>query len=150
MDLKSLGIPCPDDAATETVATITPTGADGLPITLANGEILQFDLILPNTPHGRREVRKWLLQTGANKELPDLSDADEATLDAAADKESRKEVDLAARVVAGWNLVDAKSKAVPCTLENRRAFFGHYVALRGDTIMQMNEQVAALGNGKKP
>ena len=149
MDFKKLGLDPKANARAETAASIEPKGADGEPVKLANGDTLRFDILLPNTPEGQREVRKWMLRSGQGKEAADLTDADEAALDAAVDKDMASEAELAARIVRGWNLIDADGKPVECSIDNRRAFFGHFTALRTDTIAQMNTHVEKLGNAKK-
>ena len=148
MDFTKLGL-APKSARAETAVSIEPKDADGAPVKMKNGENLRCDMILPNTPEGQREVRKWMLRSGTGKDAADLTDADEAALDAAVDKDMASEADLAARIVQGWNLVDAEGKPVECSLDNRRAFFGHFTALRVDVITQMNAAVEKLGNAKK-
>lgn len=150
MDFAKLGLGPVDTARAETGASIEPKGADGKPVVMANGKTLRLDLLLPNTPEGQRELRKWGLKSGAGKEVKDFAEASEDELDAAVARDMAAEADLAARVVRGWNLVDGDKRPVDCTLDNRRAFFGHFVALRADTITQMNAATEALGNAKKP
>ena len=150
MDFTKLGLGPKTATRTETAVSIEPKDADGQPVALSSGETLRFDILLPNTPEGQREIRKWGLRSGAGKEAKDFTEASEDELDAAVERDMAAEADLAARIVRGWNLVEKNGQPVECSLENRRAFFGHFVALRSDTIAQMNAQVEALGNAKKP
>lgn len=149
MDFTKLGLSAKTDTRTETAVSIEPLDADGKTVALSNGETLRFDILLSNTPEGQREIRKWGKRTGAGKSDKDFAEATEEELDAAVEKDMVAEIELAARVVKGWNLIDANAKPVECSLDNRRAFFGHFTALRTNTIEQMNKQVEALGNGKK-
>lgn len=149
MDITKLGLGPKAAARTETAVSIEPKGADGKPVALANGEALRFDILLPNTPEGQRELRKWGLRSGAGKDAKDYAAATEAELDAAVERDMTNEADLAARVVRGWNLVDKAAQPVECSIENRRAFFAHFDALRSDTITQMTAQTEALGNAKQ-
>lgn len=148
MDITKLGFGPKAATRTETAVSIEPKDADGKPVALSNGETLRFTILLPNTPEGQREIRKWGLRSGAGKEAKDFTEASEDELDAAVERDMAAEADLAARIVRGWNLIDADGKAVECSLENRRAFFAHFAVLRSDTIAQMNAKVEALGNAK--
>ena len=149
MDFTKLGLGPVENERAETTAVIEPKGADGKPVALSNGETLRFTILLPNTPEGQREMRKWGLRSGATPDADALREAAEDKLDAEVDRQIASEVELATRVVRDWNLIDADGKAVECSLENRRAFFAHFAVLRSDAIGQMSAKLEALGNAKK-
>lgn len=149
MDFTTLDLGPAVAVRTETATVIEPKGADGKPVALSNGETLRFDVLLPNTPEGQREMRKWGVLSGTPARFDKPAEASEEALDAEVARQMASEQELAARAVRGWNLIDAKGNAVECSLANRRAFFGHFTALQADTIAQLNERYAELGNAPK-
>lgn len=149
MDFKKLGLGPVTNERTETAAQIEPKDAEGKPVAMANGKTLTFTLLPTNTPEGQREMRKWGVLSGTPAKFDNPAEAKEDALDAEVERQIASETELAARIVRDWNLIDADGKPVECSLENRRAFFGHFTALRTDTIAQMSAQVEALGNAKK-
>lgn len=148
MDFTTLNLGPAVAARAETAATIEAKGADGKPVLLANGEALRFTVLLPGTPEGQREMRKWGMTAGAAQPLEKPTEATEAELDAETDRMIGSETELIARLVREWNLIGNDGEPVECSLENRRGFFAHFGVLRADLMAQMNRQSVALGNGK--
>ena len=150
MDFTKLDLGPQVSGRAETVAKIEPKGADGNPVTLSNGEALRFTMLLPSTPEGQREMRKWGMLADNAKAITNPKEATEDELAAEVERQIAAETELAARMVRDWNLVDGHGKPVECSLENRRAFFDHFTVLRSDTVVQMTRKAEALGNEPKP
>lgn len=150
MDFTKLDLGPQVTGRIETAAEIEPKGADGQPVILSNGEALRFTMILPSTPEGQREMRKWGMLADSAKAITNPKEASEEELATEVERQIAAETELAARMVREWNLVDGHGKPVECSLENRRAFFDHFTVLRSDTVVQMTRKAEALGNAPKP
>lgn len=151
MDFSSLEIESTraKNAAKATVVKFKPLNDEGKPLGKMGGVDLVVDLLPMTSPEGLRELQKWRIKYGKAEDAH--PDATEEELDALADAEDVRSAELAARVVAGWNIKGKDGKDVPCTLENRKAFFENK-AFAPVAVAVMNEVTRvsdALGNSKK-
>ena len=111
-----------------------------------NGEALSLTMTPPSSPAARRELRKWGLKYGT----PAKADPNtgEAALDKIADQAAAADVEFIARMIGAWNLAEKGGAAVPCTLENRVAFFRAFEPVAEAVAVQIADRIADLGNSK--
>lgn len=115
------------------------------------GEPLVLNLLSLTSPEGRREYRKANLKFGLRELQGAHTEANEALLDELAKRDEESGAELVARLVTSWNLKmldDSSVVDIPCTLENRVAFFGAFEEVALATINKVAEVAETMGKTK--
>lgn len=144
MDFSTFDFGLPKEPTkTETTVSVELVH-DGKPVKGPGGKQVVFDMLAPGSPEATKELRKWRIKWGiANDD--DMVDATEDALAEAVDREDASGVDLAVRLVVGWNIVEGKT-SVECSRDNRRALFAAHGALAGIAVQQYRKQANKMGN----
>ena len=150
MDFSKISIEKTTKTPKATVVKFTPVDDKGAPLMLIGGMALELSLMPMTSPEGVRELQKWRVKFGQDDGSPKL-EASEEELDDLVNVENIKGAELAARVVAGWNIKSKDGKDVPCTLENRKACFENddFSAVAVAVMAQTTKIAEQLGNSKK-
>jgi len=150
MDFSQIEIEAPKPVAKATAVAFVPKDDKGEPLIKIGGEPLELKLLPMSSPEGARELQKWRLKFGIKEGEAHL-DADEDELDRLVEMENERGAELAARVVAGWNIKNKNGKAVACTLENRKAVFENetFAAVAVAVMTETTRISEALGNSKR-
>lgn len=149
MDFNSIEIETRAKPQKATVVKFVPLDDDGKPLMSIGGVPLELQLLPMSSPEGARELQKWRLKFG-NDDGAHMT-ATEEELDRLADTENERGAELAARVVAGWNIKDKNGKDVPCSFENRKACFQNeqFAPVAIAVMSEVTKIAAQLGNSKK-
>ena len=76
----------------------------------------------------------------------------EDDLEALVSRQEQSGSEMAARIVAGWNLVDKDGKEIECTFENRLAVFANeqFASVAVAAMAEFGKVAEALGKSKTP
>ncbi len=149
MDFNSIEIETKTKPQKATAVKFTPVDDKGESLMSIGGVALELKLLPMSSPEGARELQKWRIKFGDDEGAH--MDADEAELDRLADLQNERGAELAARIVAGWNIKNKTGKDVPCTLENRKACFENeqFAPVAVAVMVEVMKIAAELGNSKK-
>lgn len=117
----------------------------GKPVQGPNGKQVEVEMLAPGSPEGTREARKWGLKWLSG--VGDYSEATDEELAEALDREDEGGVDLAVRLVRGWNIA-TKEGEIACTPENRRGLFSAQPDLLTVMIAAYRAAGAKLGKSQ--
>lgn len=126
-----------------TVASITFEGFQN-----GNGKALVLDLLPFNSPEGDKQRARWQTKFGIGKGAEKHLDADEDELDRIADVDKEGNVELIARMIAGWNVEDGKAGPVEPSLANRKGLMAAFPKLAEAVAEKLKEISRDLGNSK--
>lgn len=145
MDFKKLNIGIEPEAVAEkavTVAVYKPQ-YNGKPIMNGNGKPLELSIVTLDSPEGQLEWRRVTAKYGLGEK--DFSESSDDEIDAYLKIQEKSGYDLIIRLVKGWNLEEEGGEEIPCTKENREAFFKAYEPVAALVSLNVVKMVGALG-----
>lgn len=146
MDFKKLNIGIEAEAVAEKAVTVTTFKPEynGKPIMNGNGKPLEFHIVAIESPEGQQEWRRVTTKYGLGREQ-DFSEATDEDIDKYLKLQEKSGYELIIRLVKGWNLEEENGEAIPCTKENREAFFKAYEPVAALVSLNVVKMAGALG-----
>lgn len=96
-----------------------------------------------------QQARAWRAKWKATRQVSDHLDSSDADLAEMSEREEGAHIELFARSLAGWNIVDGDSP-VPCELDARCAMFKAFPAILEAYILEFQRVTKEAGNANKP
>ena len=149
MDFSTLDIGLTQgDTRAVTVTTIKPQH-QGKPVLNGHGEQLELHVIPLTSPEGMREFRKVNYKFDTTQLQGARTEATEEELDKLADLDEASGLELASRLLTGWNLKTSTGEAIECSLENRTKFLTAFPLLASVVSSKAMNSGDELGKSAK-